>query len=478
MARPTKGRLFQRGKGKNWYLQYYVNGKQVVVALRNDDGTRVANKEEAEAARDRELLPLRLQTVADRRRAVAEALETVESKAARADREAAAARKAAEESKANAARRKETALANGWQVFMECPGRPRSCRGTPDEIGTVRGYKNYYNLLVKWLKTNRPKIASLGEIDAATAGAMMDDAARAGNKASTYNRKIGFYRLFFEVLKKAGKVENNPFADLELLPMETNSRRPLSPEEVRRLLDNAPDRETRILFSIGYFAGMRLGDAATLRWDEIDLDRGIIERLPRKIASRARDKNAARVKIGISGYLLGLLMETPPADRVGLVLPAWAALYETAGGRYTINKKIMRHFRRCGIEPHEPGTGTPAERDAAGRIVKPAVRAVVRYSFHALRHSFVSHCAEAGVPLAVVQRAAGHATAGMTMSYFKVSDAAARKYAAALALPGPSDGAADREVIANRAKLKELADTAPAEAVAAAVQMLEMEGKP
>ena len=61
----------------------------------------------------------------------------------------------------------------------------------------------------------------------------------------------------------------------------------------------------------------------------------------------------------------------------------------------------------------------------------------------------------------------------MTMNYFKVSDAAARKYAAALALPGPSGDAGAGDDVANRARLKELAETAPAEAVAAAVKILE-----
>ena len=52
-----KGRLFTRGKRGNYYLQYYLKGKQIVRALRDENGKPITSQRKAEKARDRELAP-------------------------------------------------------------------------------------------------------------------------------------------------------------------------------------------------------------------------------------------------------------------------------------------------------------------------------------------------------------------------------------------------------------------------------------
>ena len=73
-------------------------------------------------------------------------------------------------------------------------------------------------------------------------------------------------------------------------------------------------------------------------------------------------------------------------------------------------------------------------------------RKAVDVGFHSFRHTFVSLCANAGVPLAVVQAIVGHTNAAMTSHYFHVSDDALKSAVAALpdvmnpaaALPAPA----------------------------------------
>ena len=46
------------------------------------------------------------------------------------------------------------------------------------------------------------------------------------------------------------------------------------------------------------------------------------------------------------------------------------------------------------------------------------------YSLHSFRHTFVSFCANAGVPLDVVASIVGHGSTAMTRHYAHISDAA------------------------------------------------------
>jgi len=186
---------------------------------------------------------------------------------------------------------------------------------------------------------------------------------------------------------------------------------------VAALLD-AADGEVKLLFALGYFTGLRLGDCCTLKWSEVDLEGGVINRLPRKTGGRAKDKLLAMVKVGISPFLANML-EFAKGDSE-YVLPELAGMY--LGNRETlITTRIRAVFQRAGIEMHD-------RRNASGR-------AVVKFGFHSLRYSYISHNAEAGTPMGVIQRNAGHSNRMMTEHYLKISDEAARRYADALQLP-------------------------------------------
>ena len=60
------------------------------------------------------------------------------------------------------------------------------------------------------------------------------------------------------------------------------------------------------------------------------------------------------------------------------------------------------------------------------------MRRGVEVGFHSLRHSFVSLCANAGVPLAAVQAIVGHSSPAMTRHYSHLGIEAARGAVAAL----------------------------------------------
>ena len=481
MARQSKGRIFTRGKQKRFYLQYYVNGRQFVVALKDADGNPVTDRRKAEFAAADILNPVTAANKADQLKKIRAAVEDAETKAERLAEEEAARRQSDEDR----ARNRRATIADGWKLFMTCPKRPASCkRYSEDTIPrhtTAANYRSYYERFTDWIKTSAPSAHLLSDVTPDTAAAFMDVVKRE-NAPGTFNKYLQFFKCFFETLSLAGKISAvNPFRDIDRAEHRYNSKKPLSVEQIARLIDTATG-EMKLLFALGYFTGLRMGDCCTLEWREIDLIRGVIERIPRKTAHTIKDPAQAVVKIGIAPYLGAMLAETPAPERRGYLLPGFAEKY-LAGGDQQITKKVLKHFASCGIETHRPGTGlktivdpetgAPIVDEKTGKAKTEGSRAVVEIGFHSLRYSYISHNAEAGTPAAIIQRNAGHASPAMTEHYTKISDAAVR-YAGALRLPEPSDSDPVAAVIdafpvedepRERAELRELADTLPLEKV-------------
>jgi integrase len=156
------------------------------------------------------------------------------------------------------------------------------------------------------------------------------------------------------------------------------------------------------------YSGLRLGDAATLRWEETDLARRRIVRVPSKTARR----NPPPVIIPLHETLAALLSEIPPDMRTGYVLPETATAYIRR--RDTVTDTVQKHFIACGIQTARTGTG-----NGTGK------RAVVEAGYHSLRHTFVSLCAAANVPLSVVESLVGHSNPATTKHYIHTGSAAA-----------------------------------------------------
>ncbi len=465
MARTTKGRLFKRGKSGRYYLQYYVNGKQFAVALKDDNGDPITVEAKAKIAADRILNPIKATNKAEQLRQVRAELETAEDKAIRLENEYAEHK----QQLADIAKNKRATVADGWRMFMECPKRPTSCkRYTINDIPrhtTASNYRGYYERFILWMSAKRPSDKLLSDVTPQIAAMFMNEIHKT-SASGTFNKYLQFFNCLFDTLIDAGKISAvNPFKDLDRADHQYNSKRPLTVEQIKQLIDTATG-DMQLLVALGYFTGLRLGDCCTLQWREVDLIRRVIERIPRKTAHTIKDKKQAVVKIGIPNFLFQLLAAIPESERGTYILPQFAELY-LAGRDQLITKWILKHFQSCGLEIHRSGTGRKIVMDPEtgepvidAKTGKPKItgdRAVVEIGFHSLRYSYISHNAEAGTPAAVIQKNAGHASPAMTEHYTRISDEAAVKYAEVLHLPiATSETSEDAEP--ERTELHRLAD--------------------
>ena len=403
--KPRKGTLFKRGHV--YYLKWMFEGKLIVkrLTLMDEFGVEhgITTIDEAEAARKKEMDGW---TYADQKKATENLLARISDRSG-------------ELVKVEAGK-PGLVVKRAWEVFLKSPRRPDS------GPVTLKYYALQWNRFERWMEA-RKKDAQLRDVDADTAEAYAAFLTEGGASSNTYNKHLSLLQLVFRVLGQtpANKITGNPWGNIQRRRLAPHSHRELTIDELRRVCDAAMG-EFRTLLAIGIYTGLRLGDAATLQWGEVDLIRCLIQRVPRKTARRT----GKPVQVPIHRTLAAMLAETPENSRRGPVLPETCAAYNADG--YSVPKQIQAHFEACGIATHAPGTGFV--KDADGDDVHSGKRALVDVGFHSLRHTFVSLCRAANTPLSVVESIVGHSSPAMTRHYTHTGEDAARS--AIALLPG------------------------------------------
>lgn len=406
--------------GKIWRACWIVDGKR----FRRSTGT--ADKREAEKLLAQWTAPFQLKNSAEKDSAMADKAADL---AAVSD-----ALRSSAKSKREAFR-KATALplADAWRAFDDSLFH-REWAQTTHDLNETR-----VESFLAWMRKRHPEIGTAREVTTEHASGFMQEIRKA-HSGKTFNDYRAILLQTWDGLRKidVAAVTENPFRFIERAERRSHTRRELTVEELAAVIA-ATEGEMRLLFAVGIYTGLRLGDAVRLDWGDVDLVRGFVSVVPSKTA-----RHETRVKIPLSPVLRALLEETPARRRRGPVFDALRARYEESTGGMNLVRDVQRVFRKAGIA---------TQSDAAQRNKDGTPRKAVDVGFHSLRHTYVSLCANAGVPLAVVQSIVGHTSPAMTRHYFHESDDALRGAAAALpdvvgagaapALPAPVSGGED-----------------------------------
>lgn len=389
MARHTTGYLFKRGS--SFYVSWTFNGKTFSKALRNETGEAITTRREAEVAKAKLLAPFAAGTETAALESIAGKLEGRKAELVRLQDE----------------QNPPLLIAASWPAFLASPNRPDSGEST------LRQYKFQWNSFADWMQSKHSDKPALRDVSKEIAEDYASTLNHGRLSPSTYNKHLNLLTLVCRVVKHKARLVANPWEEIQRKRLVTHSRRELTIEELKKVCQSATG-ELKLLFALGVYSGLRLGDCATLRWTEVDLARRIIRRIPNKTARR----NPKPVLIPIHPVVLAMLAEIPANERGEYVLPETAALYLDRIDLVT--DMIQNHFRSCGIKLYKPGTG------------KGGKRAVVEVGFHSLRHTFVSLCRASDAPLAVVESIVGHSSPAMTQHYTHTGELAAGQAVAAL----------------------------------------------
>lgn len=204
--------------------------------------------------------------------------------------------------------------------------------------------------------------------------------ARAVNsKAATVNMSIGVLKRLFSLCEDWELVQNNPMRKVKFLKMNNQRTRFLTGEETTNLLAHCRNKKVLMAMQIALNTGLRKDGALSLRWQEIDFQRNMINK---------RVKGGRSVTIPLSRTLKGLLLD------------------------YKRSLKVLSPFILSGRKPENHLTGIEYALQAAKRGA-----GITDFSFHDLRHTFASHFLMRTRDLKALQEILGHSKIEMTMRY-------------------------------------------------------------
>jgi integrase/recombinase XerD len=309
------------------------------------------------------------------------------------------------------------ALDGAWDAWLNAPRRSIAHEATMNG-----SYGPIWDRFCAWAAARGMK--HLHDLTPADASAYLSHLQKEDLSANTIRKHRGFLITLWNALKLQAGLTDNPWAALPAPDATPSIRRALSMDEIKRLFAAATDPEDQTALALGLFAALRLGDAANLPWTAVRLDEGLLVLHPQKTKRYGRE-----VRIPIHPALRAALTArrtAAPSD--AWVCPRLHALYTEARSR--AGHRITELFTAAGI----PLVGEKTDR----RRRAPSLGA-----FHALRHSFISFAARAGVPQLAVRAIVGHSNAATTRLYEHVDEPTLQKAVDAIpsmdSLPGGTE---------------------------------------
>lgn len=267
---------------------------------------------------------------------------------------------------------------------------------------------------------------AISDVTTAQVAAFRDKLIAAGLHPNTVNKTLMVLGQVFAEAVTQGLIDRNPAKGLNVkgAAKRKQHRRAFTIEQFRALvtaLDPEHEdagwmhkelrRDWQLFVLLAGYTGGRQQEVARLRWEQVDLRKGVL--------ALARSKTADTHWIPLHPTLKAALERTPKAHRTGFVLPLLAERQR---------RHISNDFRRL-ILPRIGIEQTFAERPEGqrGRTLAP-------YSIHSLRHSLATWLAAAGVEESMRMRLIGHEDEAINRGY---THAGAEQAAAALAkVPG------------------------------------------
>jgi integrase len=188
---------------------------------------------------------------------------------------------------------------------------------------------------------------------------------------------------------------------LEDDPNRKQQRRAFSQAELRKILEVC-DTEWRGMVLCGAYTGMRLGDVALLRWENVDL---ACRELHFKTEKTGRTQTLP-IAEPLHRHFLDIASSDDP--RAPLFPRAFAGRQRDIPTG-TLSNQFYRLMTRAGVVPPRNNKSTGKGRNAA--------RTSNGLGYHCLRHTTTTLLKQAGVSDVVAREIVGHETAAVSRTY-------------------------------------------------------------
>ena len=222
----------------------------------------------------------------------------------------------------------------------------------------------------------------------------IDARAKSGLSASTVQASGKLIRTVLNRARRQGLVAVNVAEAVDLPKADTVERGSFTPGEVKLMVD-AAEGEWKTLITLAYYTGARLRDCCRMTWESVDLANGVL--------TFTQSKTGKPVTTPIHPALEAHLSKLAACDKPEKYLMPGLADKQT-GGNSGLSAAFKGIMRKAGVDSQ------PVEREEG-------VRTLSRRTFHALRHSFTSALANAGVAPELRMKLTGHKTEAIHAGY-------------------------------------------------------------
>ncbi len=298
--------------------------------------------------------------------------------------------------------------------------------GRAQKTKSAGTYERYSGIVKTFLKSLGAKAkAKLADITVRDVQKFIQDRLEDGRNPSTVRTDCKILNAPFALALRQGLSLPNPVAAAEIPEGAKESRAPFTSEQVGDLLkacdklakedaDNANVwKEWKTCILIGFYTGVRLGDAVATAWSAFDLDEHLLKVRPQKTSRKKRD-----LIIPLHPQLEAHVLDLPVSDNQGPLCPTLAK--RKVSGKYGLSIQFHKILAAAEVKQETV--------EATGK----AGHSFNKYTFHSLRHSFVSELANAGIAPDVRQLLAGHSDdrshAVYTRTQLDTQRAAGRKF--------------------------------------------------
>ncbi|WP_301122176.1 tyrosine-type recombinase/integrase [Mycolicibacterium fortuitum] len=221
---------------------------------------------------------------------------------------------------------------------------------------------------------------------------------------ASVHKTVGVLRQVLAMAVAENRLAMNPVDGVELPPVTAVEQRFLTLEQLHTLADAAGERRP-LVYVLGT-CGLRFGEAAELRWRDVDLDRLTI-RLTRSVTlvdgafEIGSTKSVKGRTVSLPKFVADLLA---PGDPDALVFP------DSEGGHMR-GSNVRRRWWSDAVAA--AGLFPRTERNDAGEDVT-----VYNFKLHELRHTAASLAIQAGANIKALQNMLGHESAGLTLDRY------------------------------------------------------------
>jgi integrase/recombinase XerC len=258
-----------------------------------------------------------------------------------------------------------------------------------------------------------------------------------GKAGSSVNRALSAVRGYYRYRVRFGAIPTDPSRDMESLPSSRKLPRFLFEDEANAFIsgvsgDDFRSVRDRAVLELLYSTGCRVGEAAGLTLDRLDLEKG-----------------TARV-MGKGSKERIVFLASPARQALAAYLPLRASRLARLGsevrrrGPKSVARGASRDESRAGGEASKPalgrggGAGYLFLNARGGRLTERGIEWLIagyaeraglraRVTPHSFRHSFATHLVGRGADIRAVQELLGHASVSTTQIYAHVDMERLRK---------------------------------------------------